>query len=130
MWNCISSSRARSTAEDRNTFAIRDNQDTSSSPRCNLGVLKHVVDRTCGGAPSLFFEAELTASFSRDFVRPRGAVMFGRNLACSYPAGLLHAVERRIQRALLDAQGIGEALNVRGDPIPMQWTPTRKNREY
>ena len=64
-------------------------------PSLNLGVLEHVVDRTCRGTPSLFFEAELTASFSRDFVRSRAAVMFGRNLACSYPAGLLHSVEGR-----------------------------------
>jgi len=93
-------------------------------------VFENVVYRTCRRTPSLFFEAELTASFSRDLVRARGAVMFGRNLTCSYPAGLLHSVEGRIQRALLDAQGIGEALNVRGDPVAMQGTPTRKNREY
>ena len=49
----------------------------------------------------------------RDLVRTRGAVMFGRNLARSYPAGLLHPVERGIQRALLDAQDIREALNLR-----------------
>lgn len=99
-------------------------------PFLHLGVPENVVDRTSRGAPSLFFKAELTASFSRDLVRPRAPVMFGRNLACFYPAGLLHPVERRIQRALLDAQGIGEALNVRGDSIAMQWTTTRKNREY
>jgi hypothetical protein len=93
-------------------------------------VFQNVVYRSCRGTPSLFFETELTASFSRDFVRPRAAVMFRRNLASSYPAGLLHSVEGRIQRALLNAQGIGEALNVRGDPIAMQWAPTRKNREY
>jgi hypothetical protein len=93
-------------------------------------VLENVVYRTRRGTPSLFFEAELTASFSRDFVRPRAAVMFGRNLACSYPAGLLHSVEGRIQRALLDAQGVREALNVRGDGVSMQGAPTRKDREY
>jgi hypothetical protein len=106
-----------------------NNQDTSSSYSESLSVLENVVYRACRGTPSLFFETELTASFSGDFVRPRAAVMFGRNLACSYPPGLLHSVEGRIQRTFLDAQGIGEALNVRGDRIAMQRAATRKNRE-
>jgi hypothetical protein len=92
-------------------------------------VLENVVYRTGRGTPSLFFEAELSASFSRDFVRPNTAVVFGRDLACSDPAGLLHSVEGGIQRALFDAQGIGEALNVRGDPITVQWATTCENRE-
>jgi hypothetical protein len=109
---------------------MRDNQDTSSLLDLNLGVLENVVYGTCRGTPSLFFDAELPAPFGRDLVRTRAAVMFRRNLACSYPAGLLHSMEGRIERALLDAQSIGEALNVRGDSIAVQWTTTRKNREY
>ena len=114
--------------EDRSTFASRDSQDMSCS--CfNLGVLENVVYRICRGTPPRFLDTELTASFSRDFVRARAPVVFGRNLACSYPTRLLHAVERRIQRALLDAQIIGEALDVRGDAIAVEWTAARKNGE-
>ena len=37
-----------------------------------LGVLENVVYRTGRGTPSLFFEAELTAPFGRDFTPARG----------------------------------------------------------
>lgn len=99
-------------------------------PDLNLGVLEHVVYRTCRGTPSLFFDAELPAPFGRDFVRTRAAVMFRRNLSRSYPADLLHPVERGIQRAFLDAQDIRETLNLRRDGIAVQRTPARKEGEY
>jgi hypothetical protein len=108
---------------------MRDNQDTVP-PDLKLGMLENVVYRTRRGTPALFFDAELPAPLSRDLVRARAAVMFRRNLSRSYPAGLFHPVERRIQRTFLDAQGIGEALNVRRDGIAVQWTSTREKGEY
>src|SRR5687768_16351691 len=110
--------------EERNTLARRENQDMSTA----LRVLMHVVHRTGDRPPPLLFEAELASTRGCHVIGACATVVFRGNHPCSDPADLLHPMEGRIQRALFDAQGIRQALNVRRDGVPMQWTTSSQNR--
>jgi hypothetical protein len=62
----------------------------------------------CGyhGLPSRRFVGQLSLPGSRQFVDPRPPSGIIRDPFSANPAGFLHAVQRRIQRALLDAEHI------------------------
>jgi len=79
-----------------------------------LRVLEYVVNGVGDRPPPRFFETELTSSGGRDFIRARAAVVFGRDCPCFDPTGFFHAMEARVQRALLDPQGVRKTLMMFG----------------
>lgn len=78
----------------------------------HLGVLEHVVDRIGHRPPSRLFDPELATSGGRDFIGPRAPVVFGHDGSCFDPTRFFHSMKARIQRALLDPQGVRKAVNV------------------
>ena len=55
---------------------------------------------------------ELATSGGRDFIGPRAPVVFGHDGSCFDPTRFFHSMKARIQRALLDPQGVRKAVNV------------------
>src|SRR5687767_11238702 len=94
-----------------------------------LRVLEHVIHRIGRGAPPLLFEVELASTCGGDFARTRAAILLGRDLPGLDPARLLHAMESRVQRALLHAEHVRETLNVRRNGVAVERPPSVQDRE-
>jgi len=80
--------------------------------------------------PALPLRGELAATLGRQRVKPRLAVLVSHSPFRFDPTLLLHAVQRRVQRAFLDAQQlIGTALDVRGDRVAVHRLPRGQRAE-
>src|ERR1043166_6706487 len=97
---------------------MRDTRDIE-----RLCVLEYVAYGFGHRAPPRFFNAELTSSGRSDLVGARAAVMFGGDRACFDPPSFFHAMQARIERAFLDAQGVRQAMNVGRDRVTVKRSP-------
>ena len=73
-------------------------------------------------SPAALLVNELFAAGGSEFVDTRAAVVFGGGPLGADPAGFFQAMQGRIERAFLDAQQIGDGLDLRGDAVAMQRT--------
>src|SRR5262245_25075198 len=79
------------------------------------GVAKQLADRLGEARPLRFFFLEPLFSGASQAVRPRPTIVFGEAPGRADPAEVFHAVERGIERSLLDAQHVaGDLLDVCG----------------
>ena len=90
---------------------------------------EHVVHRVGDGPPPACFKIELAPSRGSDVIRACSTIVLGRDRPSLDPARLFHSMERRVQRALLNAECIREALNLGRNRVAMQGTPPVQNRE-
>jgi len=68
--------------------------------------------------PPLLLFGEPARAGRRDAVEPRPPIACGRLPAGGDPPGMLHSMQRRVQRSFLDAQSVaGNLLNSRGDAV-------------
>src|SRR5690606_25459652 len=115
MWNDISRSMSRSRREGLTLSRRRRSHDMidSPSPLCVFEDARHALGEPRPRLPLLL---ELPAACGRDRVEPCLASLLGDAPGGLQPAVLLHAVERRVERAFFDAkQFVGHALNVGRD---------------
>ena len=95
--------RARGcTRSTRNTLTARDHHDMSGGPQ-------DVVDRGGHRLPSRCLGRELLSAGGGQFVHARPASGVLRDPLRANPPGLLHAVERRVERSFFDAEHIARA---------------------
>ena len=76
----------------------------------SLGWSQHLGDGSCQPLPLAFFGFELLAPGFREFVVFRAAVVIGGAPAGLDPAAAFEAMQRRIQRALLNLQNLARDL--------------------
>src|SRR5687768_14499768 len=126
-WNRISSSRSRSRRLRRATLARRESQDTGAS----LCVLQGPEHGRIHGEPAFLLQLEPPATVRRDLVRASAAVVLGDRPLRLDPARFFHAVERRIERSLFDAQLVaGDLLDAHGDGVTVQRAPSGEELQY
>src|SRR5258707_11469864 len=98
-WNRISSSNSRSSEADRNRLKTRLSIATS-------GELQYAHDGVHMGQPVPLHLRDAAPSTNGDPVVPSAPVIVRRLPLGLHPAGFFHPVERRIQRTLLNPQGV------------------------
>ena len=74
------------------------------------------------GRPAAFLVNELFAAGRSEFVDTGAAVVFGGGPLGADPAGFFQAMQGRIEGAFLNAQQIGDGLDLRGNALAMQRT--------
>src|ERR1700709_517267 len=90
----------------------------SKCPRYRSGVPQNAAHALGETGPALLLLRELFAAGGGERIETGLPVLFRGAPFGAHPAVLLHAVERRIERALLDAEQLGRGLlNVRGDGV-------------
>ena len=81
---------------------------------------QNFADRFKQPAPLGFLLTQTFLPGSRETVDPRSPLVLGDPPFGGDPSRLLHAMKRRVQRSLLDAQGVVRyLLNPRGDAVSM-----------
>src|ERR1035438_6916268 len=127
MWYWSSSRKSRSRLSPRNTFVKRDSQDISPP----LRPLQYVSYSGGHGQPAGLLVVKLAAALSGDFIETRAPFVFGSHPFGANPAGLFHAVQRGIERALLHAQNVvGHGLDMAGDAIPVDRSAAGENFQH
>src|SRR5258706_10881665 len=95
------------------------------------GVAQQPSDAVGQPRPALALELELAAALRRDGVDAGRAVALGQAPPALEQAVLGHAVQRRIERPLLDPeQLVRPALDVLGDGVAVQRAAGREGLEY
>src|SRR5262249_42927722 len=95
MWKRSSRFRSRSRLLGR--MALR-------SRTSHLRIAQHFANARPQPYPACFFFGELLAAERCERIEARLAILFGDSPFGADPAGLLHAMQRRVERPLLDAQ--------------------------
>src|SRR5262249_40042485 len=118
-----SSSISRLTRPARSELVNFESHDISSHP-------EDAIDGGGDGLPSGFFLLQLGAAGSRDFVDSGAAAVFFRDPLGTDPPGLLHAMQRGVERALFDTQNVAGPFLDRGhDRVAVQAGAAHDNFE-
>src|SRR5215831_19083471 len=108
-WKRNSRSRSRSMRPGRMAFRSRPS---------HLRIAENLANARRQPYPAFLFFGELFAAERRERIETRLAILPGHAPFGAHPTGLLHAMQRRIERALLDAQQlIGNGVDVGGDGV-------------
>src|SRR5215475_769987 len=121
--NCISSSISRFSALPRNRFVILRQADISGLPQHTVYGRRHRL-------PARLFHAQLLPAHRRQFVDSSAPPGLLRNPFRANPARLFHAVQGRVEGALLDSQHLGgNRLDGGHDGVAVQARTSRKDLE-
>src|SRR5215475_9777627 len=121
--NCISSSISRFSALPRNRFVILRQADISGLPQ-------HTVHGRRHRFPARFFHAQLLPARRRQFVDSSTPPGLFRNPFGANPARLFHAVQGRVEGALLHPKYLGgNVLNGGHNGVAMEARPPGENFE-
>src|ERR1051326_51129 len=104
MWKRISSSISSWSASERSRARTRLYKPFSHMPSPRSCRLHHLAYGQHQKPPVLFLDAEPPAARGRQRVEARAAVVLRLPPLALYPAALLQAVERRVERSLLDPE--------------------------
>src|SRR5215472_2214856 len=110
-WKYSSRSRSRSRRPGRIALRKRPN---------HLCIAQNLADARRKPQPAFLFFSELLAAERRERIEARLAIRLGHSPFGAHPTGLLHAMQRRVERSLLDAQQlIGNGVDVGGNGVAM-----------
>lgn len=84
------------------------------------GFAEDVADGGGDGGPAALILLELFSAGGGDFVDAGAAFVFGDDPVGGDPTGLFHAMEGGVEGAFLDAEEIGDGLDVGGDAITVE----------
>src|SRR5215469_4012910 len=105
------SSRSRSRSRRPGRMALR-------SRPSHLRIAQNLANARRQPYPAFLFFGELFAAERRERIEARLAILLGHAPFRAYPTGLLHAMQRRVERALLDTQQlIGNKMDVGGNGV-------------
>src|SRR3954454_22463471 len=108
-WKRSSRSKSRSRRPGRPAFRRRPS---------HLRISENLGDARREPLPAFLFFSELFTAEGRERIEACLAVFPGRAPFGAYPTDLLHAMQRRVERSLLDAQQlIGNGMDPGGDAV-------------
>src|SRR5215471_15000305 len=120
-WKRNSRSRSRSMRPGRMAFRSRPS---------HLRIAENLADTRRQPYPAFLLPGELSATERSERIEARLAILPGRAPFGAHPPGLLHTMQRRVERALLDAQQlIGHGVDVGSDGVAVHVLLVRQRFE-
>src|SRR5689334_7269000 len=121
MWKRSSRSTSRSMRRGRMTLCNR---------LSHLGMAQYLSHARGQANPAFFFLGKLFAAARCERIKARLSVLLGHTPLSPHPTCLLHAMQRGIERSLLDAQQlIGNLVNVGGNGVAVHALLTGQRSE-